>query len=192
MRPGAWSEKGFLGGSERLEDVLEGDRQTLSELGLEPEDLAEALDCLVGAAGAHFIESEDSDPASVEFASRMREAVAKAEARFGSVEQLSESWGVLVGERFEVSERHYFGSQECPWGPGWRDAEPGQAIRLCGWGSSDWFITDVRRELSMSGPSLITHLIREHGFFEGIKSPYRVDPRALAELLQIGPYADPA
>src|SRR5262245_38165324 len=189
MRPGAWSTKGFLGESERLEDVLEADRQTLSELGLEPEQLAEALDCLVGAAGLHFVESQDSDQASVEFASRMRDAVAKAEARFGSVEPLSDSWGVLVGERFEVSQRHYFGSQECPWGPGWRDAEPGQAIHFCGSGSSDWFITDMRRELSMSGPSLIMHLIRQHAFFEGFESPYRVDPRALAELLQLGPYS---
>jgi hypothetical protein len=42
----------------------------------------------------------------------------------------------------------------------------------------------------MRGPELITHLIREHGFFEGFESPYRVDPRALAELLQLGPFAE--
>jgi hypothetical protein len=28
----------------------------------------------------------------------------------------------------------------------------------------------------MEGPGLIIHLIREHGFFEGLNSPYRVDP----------------
>jgi hypothetical protein len=43
----------------------------------------------------------------------------------------------------------------------------------------------------MRGPELITHLIRERGFFEGFASPYRVDPHALAKLLQLGPFAEP-
>ena len=34
MRPGAWSHEGFLGEAERLEEVLQEDRETLKELGL--------------------------------------------------------------------------------------------------------------------------------------------------------------
>jgi hypothetical protein len=52
MRPGAWSHEGFLGPSERLEDVLRVDRQTLEELELEPGQLADTLDCLLGARDA--------------------------------------------------------------------------------------------------------------------------------------------
>jgi len=49
MRPRAWSHEGFLGPYERLEDVLRADRQTLEELELEPSQLADTLDCLLGA-----------------------------------------------------------------------------------------------------------------------------------------------
>jgi hypothetical protein len=38
-------------------------------------------------------------------------------------------------------------------------------------------------DLELTGPTLITHLIREHGFFEGLESPYRVDPERLPRLL---------
>lgn len=40
-----------------------------------------------------------------------------------------------------------------------------------------------------SAPGLIIHLIREHHFFEGFGSPYRVDPTELARLLELGPCA---
>jgi hypothetical protein len=79
-----------------------------------------------------------------------------------------------------------FGYQECPWSP-----TKLLGGKPCATGSSDWGIRDRQRGLEMKGPGLITHLIREHGFFEGFESPYRVDPRALAELLQLGPFAEP-
>ena len=41
----------------------------------------------------------------------------------------------------------------------------------------------------LAGPGLIVHLIGAHTFFEGFESPYRVEPRALAQLLQLGPFA---
>jgi hypothetical protein len=43
--------------------------------------------------------------------------------------------------------------------------------------------------LELSEPALIAHLIGEHRFFERLESPYRVDPRALAESLELGPFA---
>jgi hypothetical protein len=49
MRRGAWSERGFLGRRERLDDVLARDRQTLLELGITPEELANKLESLIQA-----------------------------------------------------------------------------------------------------------------------------------------------
>jgi hypothetical protein len=95
--------------------------------------------------------------------------------------------GALVDGRFEVLVMPTAGWQECPWSP--TKLEGGEP--LCATGSCDWGIRDRQRGLEMRGPELITHLIREHGFFEGFESPYRVDPRALAELLQLGPFAEP-
>jgi hypothetical protein len=50
MRPGGFSQSGFLGEHERLEDVLATDAQTLAELGLTAEELAAPLDRLLDAA----------------------------------------------------------------------------------------------------------------------------------------------
>ncbi len=44
MRPGAWSEMGFLGCSESLEVVLAQDNQTLKALHISYEQIAEALE----------------------------------------------------------------------------------------------------------------------------------------------------
>ena len=52
MRPGAFSQRGFLGEDERLKDVLEADARTLEELGLSAEELATPLDRLIDAAEA--------------------------------------------------------------------------------------------------------------------------------------------
>ena len=50
MRPGAFSQSGFLGERERLEDVLAADALTLGELGLTAAELAAPLDRLIDAA----------------------------------------------------------------------------------------------------------------------------------------------
>jgi hypothetical protein len=55
--------------------------------------------------------------------------------------------------------------------------------------SIDWDIQNTRSRVRLSGPGLIVHLIDVHTFFEGLQSPYRVAPRALAELLELGPFA---
>jgi hypothetical protein len=219
MRPRAWSHEGFLGPYERLEDVLRADRQTLEELELEPSQLADTLDCLLGA---RLIDLAKADSGELDRFEGRREdveravqaavvSVSAAEQRFGPVEpcQLSLALlfektaaelppgaayyskmlvtGALVDGRFEVLLMPTAGWQECPWSPTklFGGGEP------CATGSSDWGIRDRQRGLEMRGPELITHLIREHGFFEGLESPYRVDPRALAELLQLGPFAEP-
>jgi hypothetical protein len=184
MRPGAWSEVGFLGKDERLEDVLSADRQILAELGLAPDLLAESLERLLGATRMRWLAfPEGLDEETLRTA---RAAVDAAEEAFGPVEVI-EAWPerVLVGGRLEVSELAFAGFQECPWGPGFANAKLYEPLQLCGSGSTDWSIRDVHRDLEMRGPSLITHLIRAHGFFEGFESPYRVDPRALADLLQV-------
>ena len=84
---------------------------------------------------------------------------------------------MFVGNRYEVELTMYFGLQECPWGP--------RTGKVCSSASRDWRIRDTVRDLELSGSELIVHLIGEHGFFEGPASPYRTDPRALAELLEL-------
>jgi hypothetical protein len=52
MRPGEFSQGGFLGEHERLEDVLAQDARTLEESNLSPDELADTLDRLLDAAEA--------------------------------------------------------------------------------------------------------------------------------------------
>jgi hypothetical protein len=208
MRPGAWSRVGFLGANERLEDVLEADHQTLSELGLTTDELAEPLECLLGAADWGFYKAlqKASASSSPEIPEDVAQAVASAEAMFGSAEPCDlpflaltgESEDVspsseqataripatLVGGRYEVAAAPTFGIQHCPWSAEEFGGRP------CGSDGADWVIRERKRGLEMRGPVLILHLMREHGFFEGFESPYRVDPRALAELLQLGPFVE--
>ena len=213
MRPGAWSREGFLGPDERLEDVIRADRQTLEELEVDPGQLADTLDCLLGASNAGWLklfkEHREDIEEDVQAAATVA-SITAAEQRFGPVEpcllpfvlllgktaaelppeaeeHAATSPGALVDGRLDVLMIGTFGYQECPWS----QTRLGGGEPSCATGSSDWAIRDRQRGLEMRGPELITHLIREHGFFEGFGSPYRVDPRALAELLQLGPFAEP-
>lgn len=87
----------------------------------------------------------------------------------------------LIGG-LECQVRIHQGFQICPWAvdPHHAQCDIGLGVRHA---SVDWSIKDVRSDHRMSGPGLAVHLIRDHHFFEGRKSPYRIDPRELAELL---------
>lgn len=84
----------------------------------------------------------------------------------------------------EIEVMLFKGFQICPWA---RDPHAGQCTDGGGveFGSVDWKITNARIHRTLSGPGLLVHLIRDHRFFEGKGSPRRVDPVALAELLEL-------
>ena len=50
-------------------------------------------------------------------------------------------------------------------------------------GDRDFLIIDRGRRSYLRGSGLLPHLIREHRFFEGEHSPYRLDPARAARLL---------
>jgi hypothetical protein len=147
MRPGAYSQSGFLTEGDRLEPVLTADGVFLERLGLKPDTLAEPLNRLLSSAEA----------------TRLRFA------RDGAI--------VL---RITV----HRGFQLCPW----TSDPPNQCTAGLGVGhaSVDWQARNLRRRASLSGPGLAVHLIRDHGFFGGPATRYRVDPIALARLLELG------
>jgi hypothetical protein len=150
MRPGALSQKGFLGKDDRLEEVLSHDAQMLAQLGVTYEEIACRLEALIKVA----------------------------EAAPGHTTQI---------DYFKVKVSLYTGFQICPWSPDIHHAQctAGGGVRH---GSIDWCIHNLRSGQEMCGPGLIIHLIRAHKFFEGFESPYRVDPRELASLLELGPF----
>jgi hypothetical protein len=152
MRPGEFSQTGFLGEHERLEDVLARDARTLEESGLSPNELADALERLLDAA----------------------EAARGRSARLDG--------------RFDVRIEVFTGFQICPWAPSPHSGQctAGGGVRHA---SVAWQVRNRRTREELSGPGLIVHLIRAHRFFEGFESPHRVDPLALARVLEVGPGA---
>lgn len=152
MRPGAFSQSGFLGEHERLENVLAADARALVELGLTPEELAAPLDRLLDTA----------------------EQARRRSAR--------------VDGRFEIRVEVFTGFQICPWAvsPHSGQCTAGGGVRHA---SVEWTLRNLATGERLSGPGLIVHLIRAHGFFEGLDAPSRVDPRSLARILELSPLA---
>ncbi len=152
MRPGEFSEAGFLGQHERLAAVLAADARTLRESNLSPDELANALERLLDAA---------------------------EEARGRSAR---------VCGRFDVRVEVFTGFQICPWAPSPHSGQcsAGGGVRHA---SVAWHVRNRRTGEELAGPGLIVHLIRAHRFFEGFESPHRVDPLALARVLELRPYA---
>ena len=145
MRPGAFSQVGFLGPEERLEEVLDQDRQTVARLGLTLAEIVVPLDALLDVA----------------------ESSGGNWARLGDL---------------DVQIELTTGFQICPWAtdPHHAQCTAGGGVRHA---SITWQIRNHRSGGKLSGPGLIVHLIRDHGFFEGHNSPYRVDPEQLVRLL---------
>lgn len=197
MRPGRDSDGGFLGERERLGKVLREDAAALAELRVSAGALAARLRQLLDAHGWAY-ETREPGPLTVtrvEF--RGKEMIAtevEVEATPRPTEEETEIVAGPAGElvrvagRFDVTLRHYWGWQECPW----RGLGPGTCGRkaIDAYSTMDWEITNRRTGRHLVGPGLIVHLIAGHGFFEGRESPYRVDPRELAELLELGRFAD--
>jgi hypothetical protein len=177
MRPGAWSDGGFLGPHERLTEVIERDASAIKILGVSYEQFADNLERLLTAyeavkskANDDFMQAQQDNPGIITHRGYM-----------ASIARVTD-----LDPRFAVAQWDYMGRQFCPW-----DDDDAMAIR---WAASEWFIRNLRTGQQMprpglSAPGLIIHLIRDHLFFEGFGSPYRVDPTELARLLELGPYA---
>ena len=63
----------------------------------------------------------------------------------------------------------------------------GQRVKALAEASKNGFLYILNRETgeSFTGPGLIVHLIREHHFFEGKESPYRVEPEKAVRVLEL-------
>jgi hypothetical protein len=75
------------------------------------------------------------------------------------------------GDEFEVTKKEWRGMQGCQFD---NTIQP--------FSSLDFTITNKKTGASLQGPGLITHLLKEHNFFEG-NTRYRVDPEIAIKAL---------
>ncbi len=173
MRPGALSRMGFLGPDESLQAVVQRDAQALASLAISYEQLAAALQRVLGVA----FEQRNSIKGSE---LRQRETPypdlyhPSRNPHFSLRELPDVELGFMVDGHLQVFITQYRGPQECPWG-----------CPFDPWGSFDFLLLNRNTGEYVTGPGLIVHLIREHRFFEGLESPYRLDPERAARVLEL-------
>jgi len=86
--------------------------------------------------------------------------------------------GAIIDEKYLVGGIAYRGGQECPWG------DVGFSMP---YSNLNLFATNLALNETVKFPGGIVHLIREHHFYEGFNSPYRVDPAIITRILDITP-----
>jgi hypothetical protein len=177
MRPGAFSSVGFLGVTESLESVINQDHQTLEKLGISYQQIADVLARLL-----QFVEAQRAKLSRENFLEYFHREHDGSEWYFSMHAQISASSnlpgtdiGYLVDSKFQVFIQQSRGLQECPW-----------ECEYDRWSSFDFVIFNRQSSEYLTAPGLIVHLIRVHQFFEGLGSPYRVDPAKIIRLLEIG------
>ena len=145
MRPGMWTESGFLTSDASLAEVLATDAEVLNDLGVQPETIGRRLQELVADA-------RESD-------------------RFVPVR---------TGE-YEVEVHRQRGFITCPWAP--------EEFERCtvGHGSrptANRFVIIHRPSgQRLEGYELSIHLIRDHSFFGGPGTPFRLEARDAVSLV---------
>jgi tetratricopeptide (TPR) repeat protein len=223
MRPGGWSQVGFLGETDRLRDVILRDEQTLERLGVSHGQIADALDRLLTRAfeaGRPRFEQASLEILHQLEASGQRGFAGLAALPLGAtldeLERLVRNGDPLPIERGTAVDGHdvylqlYGGCQYCPYTllrlP-WSDDAPARRVirrRIAG---AAYVSEPIDRELPCSstlsyrhanveflivrrddrrmlrGSGLMVHLIRDHRFFEGEHSPFRLDPEQAARVL---------
>ena len=186
MRPGRYSELGFLGADESLEAVLEHDRRTLLALGLTYDEIADALEDLMKRAEALRDKLlAEADGPNAEYYTREHvpwfdpyDYGPEAQPNFSPANLPPPEQGYLVG-RHHVFVRQYRGPQECPW----------ECDLVSTDSSLNFLVLDRTTCNFFTFPGLAPHLIRAHQFFEGHGSPFRTDPTELVRVLGLWPGA---
>jgi hypothetical protein len=109
------------------------------------------------------------------------EALAAAIESLISAANASSAHDTIVNGTHRARIRQYLGFQICPWSPDPLHMQcTGRGVHFS---SVDWSVENLRTGRALEGPGLIVHLMHDHHFCEGLESPYRVDPTALAEVL---------
>jgi hypothetical protein len=178
MRPGAYSGGGFLGQTESLEAVVTQDSQALNTLGISHEQIAEALEdvlqCVMDRRHKLLRDNYEEYRRREWGGPRPNLYGPESIPRFSGDNLPNTDVGYVVGSHLQVFICQYRGLQECPWGCEYES-----------WSSFNFLILNRQSGKAVTGPGLVVHLIRNHHFFEGLESPYRVNPVEVVQVLEL-------
>ncbi|MCP4614443.1 MAG: hypothetical protein GY845_37660 [Planctomycetes bacterium] len=171
------SRLGFLDDDQILSEVIERDRLTLEKYQIEPKQIADRLETIVGKA----LRTLDL---------YFRGYVALTEQEKWSL-LAGRKGGVLIEDRFLFSASQARGYQLCPFVD--RDGNSCDVTlyeySTAYYGDMDCLLQNMNNGIRLFFPGLIIHLIRDHHFFEG-SLKYRVEPEQIIKLLELEPDRD--
>jgi hypothetical protein len=171
MRPSQWSRFGFLGPNESLVDVITHDELALAQLGVAHGNISDAIDEIISEARSQR-DALSYDQLNARLTDFPVLGWPKTVPSFslGNFPDISKGFCV---RQFQVFITWFLGYQNCPWGcPSAK-------------GDFDFMILNRKTGESFAAPALITHLIKSHHFFEGMESPYRLEPEAAVRTLEL-------
>lgn len=171
LRSGGALELSFLGVDESLEEVRTRDAETIGQLGVSYDELADALDKVVKKALEMYSQPVIPDPNILPPPDPNIPDFHHPETipHFDLANLPDINLGFLIGD-LQVFLVVFMGWQDCPWGC--------SAHSRC-----NFMIINRNTGQSVTGPELMPHLIRTHHFFGGPGSPYRSDPKQLTNVL---------
>lgn len=172
MRPGMYSDQGFLGEYESLEEIIDTDKRKLLELNVSYEQISHSIENLL-LKWAHAKRSNIQEwlARSTRFP-RLHQPETTPNFSLENLPQVDK--GYVFG-KFHVFVTEWRGFQNCPWG----------CQSDTGLGSIEFLILNRESGLYFTGSGLAVHLIRDHHFFEGKGVPYRIDPERAAKVLEL-------
>lgn len=159
MRPGKWSEAGFLGKNEDLRTVTLEDSKTLESLGITPAQIASKIREIFNSAAALKATAPEA------FKNR-----------------------TFISDGYEIKWQVWLGAQACPFSEiEYNPYSPFTLRGHCGETQTDWTVRDLATQESIAFSGLMPHLIEDHQFFEGNETSYRLDPELACRVLRLKP-----
>ncbi|OQW46849.1 MAG: hypothetical protein A4S09_02780 [Proteobacteria bacterium SG_bin7] len=174
------SNSGFLGKSEKLLPLLEKDDAIVKQLGLTHQDLAIPI-LKIRALLERFANQMLVDPYAATYRALILELINQAKPKeakkvYDSFYDLAYLDFRFYSRKFRASILRTRGTQYSPFGDGVEN-------------SSQFIITNLENGKSLVGGFLVADLIERYGFYEGMKSGYRLDPR---QILSVFDFLEPS
>ena len=131
------------------------------------------LDGFLGSDKRHLVDIIIEDGANIQRLNVSNEGIASVmrEFRNKGIKGLGEY--TKIDPHFEVRVDSVRGKLPCPFG------DPGVFSK------TNIMVKNLSINKEIIFTDLHIHLIEEHGFFEGIGSPFRLDPKEVVEILEI-------
>jgi hypothetical protein len=128
----------------------------------------------LGSDHRKLIEILNQDQGEVNALGLTHEAIAERLEAITQAAKTSLGETILVEERYEVQAEEARGRIPCPW------RHPGGLFP-----KGQIELEDRKTGETLIWTDLSVHLIRQHGFYQGKGSPYRLEPEKLKRVLQL-------